>query len=46
MAPLYDGEGAVVGGPGFWELDQIEVAIKDDSVLVYPSRVLFGRRSQ
>jgi hypothetical protein len=43
---LYNEDGAVVGGPGFWELDQVEVAIKGDSVLVYPSRVLLGRRAQ
>lgn len=40
---VYNEDGVVVGGPGFWELDQVEVAIKEDSVLVYPSRVLLGR---
>jgi Rieske Fe-S protein len=39
---LYNEDGAVVGGPGFWELDQVEVTIREDSVLVYPSRVLLG----
>jgi hypothetical protein len=40
---VYNEDGVVVGGPGFWELDQVEVAIKEDYVLVYPSRVLLGR---